>query len=191
MSLNDLGLLLIGYLKREGYQVGSNLSWTDLSAYELDFSMPLNVVQKGTLVILDEAQGYEKIRQKVQEIMQLSNFMIILDPKRYAGWKGYYEQSLFQYSQDSHNKHAWIDGLRDLMEKDKTLSKKINFRLIEDKLYESLSPSTHVIKRADIKKYLLTDSLKQLYEQHSQTLHDFPNLAKALRDFAVTQKISL
>jgi hypothetical protein len=98
MSYNDLGSLFLDCIRQSGYTVTDRLPWTDLDAFELQYEMPLQAVQRGTALLLGEAQRYAVIAKKVLLLEQLADFMFILDPNPSHLVNSHYERDLVQYS---------------------------------------------------------------------------------------------
>jgi hypothetical protein len=97
MSYNDLGALFLDCIVQSGYTVIDRLPWTDLDAFELRYEMPLQATQRGTALLLGEAQRYAVIAKKVLDLEQLSDFMFILDPNPSHLVNSHYERDLVQY----------------------------------------------------------------------------------------------
>ena len=97
MSYNDLGALFLDCIAQSGYTVFDRLPWTDLDAFELQYEMPLNATQRGTALLLGEAQRYAVIAKKVLLLEQLSDFMFILDPNPSHLVNTHYERAVVQY----------------------------------------------------------------------------------------------
>jgi dTMP kinase len=97
MSYNDLGALFLDCIGQSGFRVLDRLPWTDLDAFELRYEMPLHATQRGTALLLGEAQRYAVIAKKVFDLEQLSDFMFILDPNPSHLVNSHYERDLVQY----------------------------------------------------------------------------------------------
>lgn len=97
MSYNDLGALFLDCIVQSGYSVIDRLPWTDLDAFELRYEMPLRAIQRGTALMLGEAQRYAVIAKKVLLLEQLSDFMFILDPNPSHLVNSHYERDLVHY----------------------------------------------------------------------------------------------
>ena len=100
ISLNGLGSLFLDCLQRAGYRLHDRLPWTDLDAFELEYEMPLQTVQRGTALLLGEAQRYGLVTKKVLELDQLSDFMFILDPNPLHLINSHYERDIVNVSED-------------------------------------------------------------------------------------------
>lgn len=101
MSYNLLGSLFIDFLEKLGYKVGDKLSWSDLDAFELEYSMPGNLTQRGVAMLLGEAQRYDLILKKASTIEELSDFLFVFQPSKPNGNDYYYERDLVKYADGS------------------------------------------------------------------------------------------
>lgn len=101
MPYNSLGSLFLDYLVKLGYEVGEKIPWTDLDGYQLEFSLPNNLVQRGAALLLGEAQRYDVIQKKASMIENLSDFMFIFQPSILNGQDYYYVRDLMKYSEGS------------------------------------------------------------------------------------------
>ncbi len=97
LSYNDLGALFLDCIGRSGYTVLDRLPWTDLDAFELQYEMPLHATQRGTALLLGEAQRYAVIAKKVLLLEQFSDFMFVLDPNPSHLVNSHYERDLVHY----------------------------------------------------------------------------------------------
>lgn len=99
MRLDDLGILFLAYLQKSGYRVVDRIPWTDISAYELEAALPLNIKQRGTALILATQYGHDTITSKIQneKLAAMSDFMIVLDPST-SKLATSYSRDLIRYS---------------------------------------------------------------------------------------------
>lgn len=128
LSLDDLGLLFLGYLERLGYNVRDPLPWPDLPAFEVTFAMPLGVQQRGTALLLADQQHYDEALKRSEAIGPLSDFMFIFDPSRPRQSGVPYEREAVQHSSNG----------------------------------ASLSPSTRILTRDHITRFVLADVVGQM-----------------------------
>lgn len=101
MSFDDLGSLFLDCIRQSGYKIIDKLPWTDLAAFELEYGMPLQTVQRGTALLLGEAQRYDLVMKKVLTLDRLSDFMFILDATPSHLINRHYERDLVLHSKDS------------------------------------------------------------------------------------------
>ncbi len=142
LPYDDLALLFIGYLSRLGYTVVDRLPWTETSAYEMQYEMPLSMKQRGTALLLAEAQKYDVITQKIQllldqaldfpDINKLSDFMFVLDASSSKPLEKYYET---------------------------------------DAAVAKISPAMRIIHRHDIAELIFVDALAILAGNHPDLRH--------------------
>ena len=102
MTFGELALVFAGYLSSRGYRIGEQLPWTDMTAYRVEYDMPLGLKQCGTLLLLTDAMHYDSITKKLQTILdqvasetdltRLSDFMLVLDASPAKSTPAYYEQ---------------------------------------------------------------------------------------------------
>jgi len=101
MSYNSLGSLFLDSLERSGYTILDKLAWSDLDAYQLEYSMPRDLTQRGVAMLLGEAQRYDMIMKKASTIEELSDFLFVFQPSRQNGKDYYYERDLLKYANGS------------------------------------------------------------------------------------------
>jgi dTMP kinase len=148
LSYDSLGSLFLDYLERSGYRLVGKLAWSDLDAYQLEYSMPMNLTQRGVAMLLGEAQRYDLILKKVSTIEELSDFLFVFQPSKQNGKDYYYERDSLKYANGS----------------------------------KSLSPATRLIGKEELAWAILSEAMKLLYEEHSNTLSANPNLRSVFRE---------
>jgi hypothetical protein len=160
--LDSLASLFLDQVIRSGYRYVRELPWADLVTFAFEFVSPLHVVQRGTVVLLDQAKGRDKLTKKVnrivfdgdEEIRKLSDFMLVFDPSASQPINGYYER-----------------GVVPLRRRDSDLAD------------ATLTPSTRLFGRADIAKWVLAAALKQGLKEHYQVIGSMPELLEVLLGF--------
>jgi dTMP kinase len=82
MTSDDLGSLFLGYVKRLGYTIVAKMPWTDVCAYELEMTMPLELKQRGAALLLASEYSHDVITSKMlnKQLASISDFMLVLDP---------------------------------------------------------------------------------------------------------------
>jgi dTMP kinase len=83
LPVNELGLIFLGYIQRSQYTLGDKLPWTDLCCYQLAFTLPMGVTQRGTAIILPTPYNLDMITNKIisgEKLADVSDFMLVLDP---------------------------------------------------------------------------------------------------------------
>jgi dTMP kinase len=83
LPVDELGLIFLGYIQRFKYTLGDKLPWTDLCAYQLEFTLPMGVTQRGTALILPTQYRPDTITNKIisdEKLSDVSDFMLVLDP---------------------------------------------------------------------------------------------------------------
>jgi dTMP kinase len=83
LPVDELGLIFLGYIQRFKYTLGDKLPWTDLCAYQLEFTLPMGVTQRGTALILPTQYSPDVITNKIigdEKLADVSDFMLVLDP---------------------------------------------------------------------------------------------------------------
>ncbi|MGB1286458.1 MAG: dTMP kinase, partial [Aggregatilineales bacterium] len=93
-NYDTLAKLFIALLQESGYQFMRRLEWTDAHAWELHCEMPLQVKQRGAALLMGEAQRYDLVTRRIQELVDnasekylpeadtircMSDFMFVLD----------------------------------------------------------------------------------------------------------------
>jgi dTMP kinase len=82
MPGDDLGSLFLAYVQRLGYTIVDKMPWADVCAYELELTMPLELKQRGTALLLASEYNHDTITGKMldKQIAAISDFMLVLDP---------------------------------------------------------------------------------------------------------------
>lgn len=99
LSLNDKGALFLDYLRMLGYVLATKYPWTHLDAYELEFTLPGGMLQRGTALLVNENQRYDVILESVSNLQKMSDFMFVFSPGPAELVTKYYEREIIQ-SQD-------------------------------------------------------------------------------------------
>lgn len=91
MSYDEVGLLFLAFLQRQGYVLGDRLQWSEANAYNLTYTLPLGMTQRGTALLLDSSQRTDFVTRLVldalveqserHDIEQLSDFLFVLDAR--------------------------------------------------------------------------------------------------------------
>lgn len=97
LSYNELGSLFLDILSRGGYKVGEKIPWTELDAFQLSYSLPWGIEQKGVALFLGEAQRYELVLKRATAIKNMSDFMFTFQPSRWSAEDQYYERDIIDY----------------------------------------------------------------------------------------------
>lgn len=98
LTFNDLGSLFLDLLSKMGFTVGSKLTWSDLDAYEIEYSLPLNINQQGTAVLISELHRYDIILKKAEDKHELSDFMLVFLPNSSKVMSDSYQRGRIRYS---------------------------------------------------------------------------------------------
>jgi len=64
-SLDDLGYLFLDYLRTSGFVVGDKFAWSDVDAFWIDMTMPLDVNQRGIAILGNEIHKELIVHKKV------------------------------------------------------------------------------------------------------------------------------
>jgi dTMP kinase len=73
--------LFLEYLKQNNYELGEKYPYSDISAYELNFNLPLGLIQNGMLLISNSYQREDAIvRKVVSSSFKHLNFIIVFNP---------------------------------------------------------------------------------------------------------------
>ena len=82
----QINRLFKAFLLAHGYDWGERLDWSETPAYELHYTLPLGIEQRGIALLPDSAQQSGQITKTIQilldktpAIARLSDFMIVLD----------------------------------------------------------------------------------------------------------------
>lgn len=154
LPYNSLGSLFLDSLERAGYAVGEKLPWSDLDAYQLEYSLPRGLTQRGIAMLLGEAQRYDVILKKASTVEEMSDFLFVFQPSKQNGRDYYYERDLLKYS----------NGAR------------------------SLSPATRLIGKQELAAAVFEEALKQLREEHSNSLSTIPSARSIFNEFLAAPK---
>jgi dTMP kinase len=98
LKYDDVATLFLNALSLAGYSLHEKLPWTDLDAFELSYTMPLGVTQRGTALLLGESQRYDFVitkllgSQKYQLVGSMSDFLFIFDSNPCHLRINYYER---------------------------------------------------------------------------------------------------
>jgi dTMP kinase len=95
ISLNDVCILFKEFLSDIGYIFVAKYPWTDIIAYQLEYSLPLGLVQYGSLLFLGGIQGYSHITRKIFELGKFADFMFVMDPRKHAEVE-YYDRDILR-----------------------------------------------------------------------------------------------
>jgi dTMP kinase len=134
LTYDELAGLFLSVLGRVGYIVLDRLEWTEVVAFEMAYMLPLGVMQRGTALLLTDAQRQDVITRRTQQLLdevesgkelhRLSDFMFVLDP-------------------------ATLTNGEPPLERDGS--------------YNRVSPSVRVLGRQDIARLVLGDVLLAVY----------------------------
>jgi dTMP kinase len=134
LSYAELAGLFLSALGRAGYIVLDRLEWTEVVAFEMAYMLPLGVIQRGTALLLTDAQRQDVITRRTQQLLdeiengkqmhRLSDFMFVLDP------------ATLSYGEPS---------------------------LERDASHSRVSPSVRILGRHDIARMVLGDVLLAVY----------------------------
>ncbi len=96
-EFNKLGGLFLDYIQIQGIKVLEKLPWTELDAYELEYTMPGDILLRGVGLIIQEKQRYDVIMKKAPEIPKMSDFMYVFSPGPPELVTHYYERDKIVY----------------------------------------------------------------------------------------------
>ena len=83
MSPDELDNLFFGYIQSKGYELGEQIQWTEMIAYNLRYKLPIATELSGIALVLRESQRYDTITRKMQELESMqkaADFILVLDP---------------------------------------------------------------------------------------------------------------
>lgn len=94
LSFNNKGLLFFNYVKFLGYNVLKKHAWTHLDAFELSYTIPGGLTQRGTALLIKEHQRYDVILEAVGSLEEISDFMFVFSPGPAELVTQYYEREI-------------------------------------------------------------------------------------------------
>lgn len=97
LSFEQSGALFLDYVKKLGYAIGKKRSGTNLDCYELEYTIPGNILQSGTALLINEPQRYDVIMQSIPQLYTLSDFMLVFSPGPSDLVNQYFERDKIQY----------------------------------------------------------------------------------------------
>jgi len=98
MSANELGLLFLDSVRLAGYQIGEQLAWSDLDAFDVDCVLPLGLVQRGSVLFIGEAQRLDVILKKAETRPGMSDFFLVFAPFTLEPLTPCYERGQMTYT---------------------------------------------------------------------------------------------
>jgi len=97
LEFNQKGALFFNYIKSLGFKVGEKFPWTHLDAYELEYDLPGGLVQRGTVLLINENQRYDVIIGSVSNLTKMTDFMFVFSPGPSELVTKYYERDIIKY----------------------------------------------------------------------------------------------
>lgn len=103
MPNGKIGALFIDYLRLFRYRILGEIPWSETKALDLEYSMPLDIQQRGIALFLNKQQSYALITKKILDldtwdldphVLMLSNFVICLDFSNEQVALKYFDQDL-------------------------------------------------------------------------------------------------
>lgn len=94
LEFNDKGILFFNYILNLGYKLIEKLPWTHLDAYELEYSLPGGITQRGTALLINENQRYDVILGSVSNLQKMTDFMFVFSPGPSELVTKYYERDI-------------------------------------------------------------------------------------------------
>ena len=98
--------LFLDYLKKLGYTVGSQMPGITPDCYELEYTLPPKLVQRGAALFLPEPQRQDLILQALTGLFEWSDFVLIFAPGPEGLAANYYERDHLHYT----NGHGEMAG---------------------------------------------------------------------------------
>jgi len=106
-TFEQVNLLFKALLLSIGFRWGERLTWTESTAYELTYDLPMGIQQTGIALILDPTQQADTATKVIQKLLdhksdesqmvRLSDFIIILDHGRYERLQHYEREASSGY----------------------------------------------------------------------------------------------
>lgn len=163
LALSDIKIaaLFVDYLRLFGYRILGEIPWSETKALDLEYVMPLNVIQRGIALFLNKPQSYSLITKKIldinaweldPELPMLSDFVICLDFSHEQAALRYFEREL-------------------VIKKSHT------------------SPTTILLTRSHIRDMALAMILAMLADEYLLSMSALPELKQLMNDFVDTWKL--
>ena len=126
----------LDYLRILDYRILDEIPWSDAKALELEFTLPLGIVQKGIALFLTKPQNYTMITKKILDpyLAGLSDFVICLDFSSEEVAMKYYERD---WVENKSRTSASIILLRRAQIRDMVLA--ISLAAIKDSFLQSVT----------------------------------------------------
>lgn len=144
-SLNDICVMFKDLLVDMGYSFIEKYPWTDVIAYQLEYELPLGLIQNGSLLFLGGLQGYSHITRKIFELGKFADFMFVMDPRKNIEI-GYYDRDILRLDETKpsptnrvFNRQDVINYIRLLCLKDYVAENLTSFRLIREEIEQYIS----------------------------------------------------
>lgn len=103
LSFEQLESLFLDYIKKLGFFVGDRMPWTDIDCYELAYTLPANITQRGAALLINEPQRYDVIMQSALQLYEMSDFMIVFSPGSPEAVNKYFERDKILYAGGKNN----------------------------------------------------------------------------------------
>ena len=79
LSPPQVNRLFKAFALAHGFEWGGRLAWSETPAYELRYTLPLGIEQRGIALMLDSGQQSDSITKTIQALSDGSDFIIALD----------------------------------------------------------------------------------------------------------------
>ncbi|TCI92148.1 dTMP kinase [Tenacibaculum sp. M341] len=103
LTFTDKGVLFLNYLENLGYNIGEKCSWTSLDSYNIEYTLPGGLTQKGKALLINENQRYDVIlgtASQLAELEKMSDFMFIFNPGPSDLITKFYERDIIESTKD-------------------------------------------------------------------------------------------
>lgn len=164
LSYNNLGALVLGVIKANGFQIEDKITSTDIDGYYINFEIPFQIRQNGLLLLFNENTRDDIILEKILSNNILPDFIII-----------------FRNNFPSHNVIHYIrDGIttKNLKQPEMIINK-----FIDHSMTKESSPAIQFLYLSDILKSILILIKNEIQIEYYETLLAFPEMRKFLNDW--------
>lgn len=105
LSFPQRGGLFLNYLNEIGYSIGKKILTSHLNAFELEYTLPGNLKQRGTALLLNNPHQINQVLKLAPQLADLSDFMFVFSPGVPNLANEYFERDMIEFS-NSQNETA-------------------------------------------------------------------------------------
>lgn len=119
LSLTEKGSLFLNYLENLNYKIGKKMLLPNVTAFELNYTLPGNISLRGAALLLPKPQQLGSILKTVPALSELSDFVFVFSPGDSDLATRHYERDIIEFK-NSKNETAknLFPSVRMITEKD-------------------------------------------------------------------------